>query len=455
METQGAANEIKRFQHCINDLGSVLALPAIWTGHEASRVATTLVDVMVRTLRLDFAYLRTGYPADAPPRIELARLAPCRRRVCFRRFDRWKLKTAMLAVLNSLARERALFLFFCILLSGCRARQDVLGPSIEFTKIPPAAQGGRERVDTISGRVIGARPGQQIVVYARSGPWWVQPWPDQSLIPIQADSTWSTSTHLGFEYAALLVEPGYHPPPTMDVAPTEGGSVISLTIVKGVGPAQFAPTKPLHFSGYDWKVRTIASDRGGLNNLYDADNAWTDASGALHLRMKKKAGRWSCAHVELTQSLGYGTYILVVRDISHLEPAAVLSVNTFDELWGGNQHFRELDVEISRWGEAASKNNAQYGIQPFYVPGNVAPFMAPSGILTHSMHWESGRASFKTVRGSTMRAGAPVVSEHVFTSGVPSAGQATLQMSFYVVASDKNPLQKENEVVIEKFEYLP
>jgi len=36
--------------------------------------------------------------------------------------------------------------------------------AIEFTQIPPAAQGGRERVDTISGRVTGARPGQQIVL---------------------------------------------------------------------------------------------------------------------------------------------------------------------------------------------------------------------------------------------------------------------------------------------------
>ncbi len=384
----------------------------------------------------------------------MTRFVPCRERVCFRHFDRWKLKTATLAVLSRLARGLALLLFFCILLSGCRARQDVLRPSIEFTKIPPAAQGGRERVDTISGRVVGARPGQRIVVYAKSGPWWVQPWPDQALIPIQADSTWSTSTHLGFEYAALLVEPGYRPSPTMDVAPTRGGFVISLTIVKGIGSPQLAPTKPLHFSGHDWKVRTIAGDRGGLNNLYDGDNAWTDASGALHLRIKKKGARWSCAEAELTRSLGYGTYTVVVRDTSHLEPAAVLSINTFDE-GAGDQNYRELDVEMGRWGDGTSKNNAQYGIQPFYVPGNVAPFTAPSGTVTHSLHWESGRASFKTVRGSSMNAGAPVVSEHVFSSGVPSAGQETLQLLFYVVASDKKPLQNENEVVVEKFEYLP
>jgi len=345
-------------------------------------------------------------------------------------------------------------LAFVILLGGCHSQKVPAGPTIEFTKIPPAAQGGRERVDTITGRVTGARPGQQIVIYARSGPWWVQPWPDKPFIPIQADSTWGTSTHLGFEYAAMLIDPGYNPPPTMDVAPTQGGSVVTVSIVKGTGAPQLAPVKPLHFSGYDWEVRTISADRGGLNNLYGADNAWIDASGALHLRITKKGDRWSCAELEMTRSLGYGTYIITVRDTTHLEPAAVLSMNTFDD-WGGDQHYRELDVEFGRWGDATSKNNAQFGIQPFYVPGNVAPFALPKGTFTHSMHWESGRASFRTVRGSTMQPGAQVVSEHVFTSGVPSPGQEKFQMLFYVVASEKYPLQNENEVVVEKFEYLP
>lgn len=345
-------------------------------------------------------------------------------------------------------------LALAVLLGACQRQQAPSGPAIQFTKIPPAAQGGRERVDTITGRVAGAHPGQQIVIYARSGPWWVQPWPDKPFIPIQADSTWGTSTHLGFEYAAMLVEPGYHPPPTMDTAPTPGGSVVTVAIVKGTGEPQLAPVKQLHFSGYDWVVRTISGDRGGLNNLYGAENAWTDASGTLHLRITKKGDRWSCAEVVLTRSLGYGTYIVTIRDTSNLEPAAVLSMNTFDD-WGGDQHYREMDIEFGRWGDAARKTNTQYGIQPFYVPGNVAPFVLPKGTFTHSLRWESGNASFKTVRGSSMQAGAPVISEHVFTSGVPSAGQERIQFLFYVIASEKSPMQNENEVVVEKFEYLP
>jgi len=372
----------------------------------------------------------------------------CRTAYCSRLY-RLKTRTDM-----HFALEAMLLLFLCVHSSACRSRESNDRPSIEFSKIPPAAQGGRERVDTIAGRVIGRRPGQQIVVYAKSGPWWVQPWPDQPFIPIQSDSTWRTTTHLGYEYAALLVDPGYHPPATMDEAPSQSGAVVFVKIVKGVGALPPHPTQALHFSGYEWKIQTVSAARGGLNNLYDADNVWTDASGALHLQIIKKAKGWTCAHVILAHSLGYGTYRLVVRDTSHLEPAVVLSMHTFDE-WGGDQYYREMDVEIGHWGDPGHKKNAQYGIQPFYVPGNIAQFSEPTGTLTHTLLWEPGRASFKTVRGSSSQPGAPAVYEHIFTSGIPTPGQERLEFMLYPVASDKNPLQKGNEVVIEKFEYLP
>ena len=129
-------------------------------------------------------------------------------------------------------------------------------------------------------------------------------------------------------------------------------------------------------------------------------------------------------------------------------------MNTFDD-WAGEQNFRQWDLAISRWGDATSKNNAQYEIAPFYVPGNVAPFVVPPGTLAHMIKWESGRAEFKTVRGSSLHTGETVVAERIFSSGVPSPGQGKLHLQFYVVASDRSPLQKDNEVVIDKFEYLP
>jgi hypothetical protein len=337
---------------------------------------------------------------------------------------------------------------------GCQSHRANKLPVIDFTKIPPAAQGGREKVDTIAGRVIGARSGQQIVIYARSGAWWVQPTVASPFTPIRNDSTWSTETHLGYEYAVLLVDPGYSPPPTMDTTPSEGGPIVLAAIVRGIGPTILAPTKPVKFSGYDWEVRTIASDRGGSSHPYSSDNVWTDSKGALHLRISKTSDGWSCAEVVLNRSLGYGTYVLVVRDVSHLEPAAVLSMTTFDE-WGGDKYYREMDVEVSRWGDASSKNNAQYVVEPYYHAGNVYQFVVPPGPQTYSMRWEAGHARFRAMRGDSPGPGAPVISEHEFTLGIPSPGQERVQLFFYVVASDKNALQRDNEVVLEKFEYLP
>ncbi len=66
-------SEIRRLRRCISDLVSVLALPALWTGHDTATVATTLLDVLARMLRLDFVYLRTT--SDDPGVNEWARTA--------------------------------------------------------------------------------------------------------------------------------------------------------------------------------------------------------------------------------------------------------------------------------------------------------------------------------------------------------------------------------------------
>ena len=68
METEGTTDEVKRLQRCINDLVSALALPAIWTGHESSLVATTLLDVLLQMLCLDFAYVRVIDSTGGPPK---------------------------------------------------------------------------------------------------------------------------------------------------------------------------------------------------------------------------------------------------------------------------------------------------------------------------------------------------------------------------------------------------
>jgi hypothetical protein len=345
-----------------------------------------------------------------------------------------------------------LILSCCLLFNGCRSQSRSVTPAIEFTRVPPAAAGRMDKLDIIQGRVSGAHAGQQIVLYAKAGAWWLQPLSSLPFTKIQPDSGWINSTHLGSEYAALLVEPGYQPRTTMSALPEPGGEVAAVATVEGAttGPTT-AP--PLYFSGYEWRVRNAPSSRGDTMNLYDPANAWMDADGALHLRIAKQAGKWTCAEVTLTRSLGYGTYSFVVRDTSHLEPAVAFGMYTWDYA-GDDQNNREMDIEISRWGDPTSKN-AQYEVQPFFVPANVARFVAPSGVLTHSFRWEPGRVAFRTVRGAINGPRSEVISEHVFTAGVPSPGVESVRMALYVYGQTDNPVQNGAELVIEKFEYLP
>lgn len=119
------------------------------------------------------------------------------------------------------------------MLAGCHARTDNSGVDIEFTLVPLADQGGPDKIDVIEGRATGARPRQQIILFARSGMWYIQPFADQPFTTVQPDSTWRSTTHLGTEYAALLVEPGYHPPSTTATLPPVGGGVIAIATTKG------------------------------------------------------------------------------------------------------------------------------------------------------------------------------------------------------------------------------
>jgi len=159
----------------------------------------------------------------------------------------------------------------------------------------------------------------------------------------------------------------------------------------------------LHFSGYDWTVRAARSDHGGEPNAYDPANVWTDEKGYLHLRMAERSGRWTCAELSLDRSFGYGTYKFVVQDSAHLSPSAVLGIFTWDDKLSEDNR-NEVDIELSRWGVPNGKN-AQYVVQPFYAPDNLARFtVVPAGVMTHTFRWEPGKVSFRTFRDSSTEA---------------------------------------------------
>jgi len=351
-----------------------------------------------------------------------------------------------------------------LVLTGCHSSSKISAPTLSFSKVAAAYQESPNKTDIserdyktdiVDGRVTGAQPGQRIVLYANTdGRWGLCQQSDQPFTTIESDGRWKASVHLGLQYAALLVDPTYNPPQQTESLPIVGNGVVALTVVNGVGPAPVLPSpKTLNFSGYEWTTSAGPIFRAGSRNFFDPANVWTDNRGALHLRISGSPGKWAAAEVKLTRSLGYGTYGFQLRDVSHLEPSALLTLIIWDGV-GTESTRRELDVELGRWGYLEN-TNVNFVVQPYYVPANFVAFRVPPGAYTHSFRWEPGRVAFSTVAGSGNSTGGPVINQHVFTSGVPSPEDESVRIGLYVFYQGKIPLENENEVVIDKFEYLP
>src|SRR5260221_754289 len=360
----------------------------------------------------------------------------------------------MMPLPSMVARTATLpVLLASVVLTGCHSSPKNSAPTVAFSKVPAAEQESPYKTDiferdyktdTIEGRAFGARPGQRIVLYANTdGRWGVCRQLGQPSTNVETDGRWKASVHLGIQYAALLVDPTYNPPEQTESLPIVGNGVVTLAVVNGEGPGPVLPSpKMLNFSGYEWTTSSGPIFHAGSRNFFDPANVWSDERGALHLRISGSPGKWAGAELKLTRSLGYGTYRFQVRDVSHLEPSALLTLITWDGV-GTESTRRELDIELGRWGQL-DNTNMNYIVQPYYVPANVVAFPLPPGLYTHSFQWEPGKVTFSTIAGSGNTRGGRVSNLHVFSSGVPSAGGQTVRIGLYVFHQGKIPLPKAN-----------
>jgi DNA-binding CsgD family transcriptional regulator len=71
--TDGTTDEVRNLKACVNDLVGILSLPAMWSGSEPHGIVIMLLDVVLRTLRLDFVYACLKLTAGAP--VETIRFA--------------------------------------------------------------------------------------------------------------------------------------------------------------------------------------------------------------------------------------------------------------------------------------------------------------------------------------------------------------------------------------------
>jgi hypothetical protein len=308
-------------------------------------------------------------------------------------------------------------------------------------------------MEIVSGTVRNPPPGARVVVYVQSrGSWYVQPLGVRPFTTIGKDGRWSTLTHLGAQYAAVLVGPEHRPAKVLPALPSVDQSVLGIKAVSG-NPSSVKPPHFLRFSTYDWTVLQTGSDRHGTPHRYEVSNTSVDEQGYLHLRVTKQGTEWTCAEVVLQRSLGYGRYSAVVDGLDRFEPATVFDVFTWDPA-GTDQNRREMNTQFARWGDAKAEN-AEFSVQPYYRPANTYRYSTSKTPVLLTMLWQSGRVKFNTssidASGRTQRS----IAEHTFTADIPSPESESIHLNLCTFDYGRVHQISDAEVIVKSFGYLP
>jgi hypothetical protein len=215
----------------------------------------------------------------------------------------------------------------------------------------------------------------------------------------------------------------------------------------------------IDFSGYQWSVKYGPLPMGPGPNYFSrsSDNVQVDAGGRLHMRITRRLGRWQCAEVILDQCLGYGKYIFYLDGSpDRIDKNVVLGLFTWDD--DAPPYYREIDVEISRWGSDLD-DNTQFVVQPWDVSGNMHRFntVLTADAMTCSFLWTDTKISFECLLGhSPAPPGDGIIAawEYSDTAFIPAEGQEKVHINLWLC--DTAPSDRlETEVVIAGFEFIP
>ena len=243
---------------------------------------------------------------------------------------------------------------------------------IEISSVPAYGKQG-----SIEGRVTEADPAKvSVVIFSRVKGFSIQPSCAQTAVLPDASGFFSARISEGAKathFAALLV-PRNFVPLCHTNEPRIPDYIEAQTMASDFWIRPQPHEKVVHWSGFDFVVREWTGGPG--NCVYDKHNVRVDRTGRLHLSVTRRRGRYTCAEVVLTRSLGgYGTYRLhVASGLDTLSPALVFGFFTYSS-FSPHVANREIDfAEVSQWGKAADLNDAQFVVQPADADGNIKRF---------------------------------------------------------------------------------
>jgi hypothetical protein len=212
----------------------------------------------------------------------------------------------------------------------------------------------------------------------------------------------------------------------------------------------------IQFAGQPWHVKHSSGVPVGPGpNVFNAGNVQV-IDGRLHLRIARGPSGWESAELVSETSFGYGTYNFVVAgNAASLDVNAVLGLFTWsdDPAYG----HREIDVELSRWGDPANQN-AQCVVQPYDKPGHIARFAVPGG--QHRMHYQFRWSRDEVTCAVTIlpdhgdKTAEPVY-HTTLTDGVPPRGDEKARMNLWLLGGQPPAGQTPVEIVVEHFSFEP
>ena len=344
------------------------------------------------------------------------------------------------------------------------APPDAAAPAIVFTSVPAFGS-----FAPLQGRVLNVAPqGYKVAVqiFVEGLGFFSKPYCSPLFITPLTDGTWSASiTTGGVDPTATLIV-AYLVPVAFDSSCRLSGDGLppdleAAAVARVIASRTDPNLRVIHFANQDWwiKSNSVPLGPGPTNFSNSANNASVDTQGRLHLKLTNVNGTWYGAEVVSQNVTGNGIYRFYLDSpVYGIDPSVVWGLFT----WSPDPIYshRELDAEMSKFGNADDTNNAQFVVQPYTVPGNQVRFQVPPTVTAsaYSIQWYPSTIAFKAAAGLSTDPTDPslVIEQVTNTRDVPPPGlDVNVRMNVWLFNGLPPTNGQEAEFIIRDFQFVP
>lgn len=211
----------------------------------------------------------------------------------------------------------------------------------------------------------------------------------------------------------------------------------------------------ISFAGYDWVVEDSNDNTVGPGPNYfsnSKDNVWVDDQGRMHLKITQRDGKWYCSKVSLWNTYGYHKYVFFLD--SRVDQ---LDKNVVAGLFAYETDVQEIDIEVSKWGDA-NNDNCQFAVQPSSSAGNKVRFNLPlkDDYSTHFFDWQKDSIKFGSYLGESLTPPQEdVVKTWTYTGeDIPTSQDLRLKINLWLFRGKYPSDNQNNELIVSNFKIL-